>query len=178
VSRIVWSINGEPAAPAAKTAGSDRLWILLLLGAIPVLLLDQASKLYVSRHFLLYHRLSIVPNWFDLTYTANPGAAFSLFASLPSWARTAFLCATATLAAAIVLVLLTRGQNTRLTAWALALILGGALGNLVDRLRLGVVIDFIDVHYYSYHYPIFNLADCAITIGVGLILLNTILRRH
>lgn len=175
MSPIASSAAGKPASPAAKTAGCARLWMPLLAGALPVLLLDQWTKLYVRRHFALYHSLPLIPNWFDLTYTANPGAAFSLFANLPPWLRTAFLCATATVAAIIVLVLLVRGQDTRLTAWALALILAGAVGNLIDRLRSGVVIDFIDVHYYSHHYPVFNLADCAITVGVGLILLSATL---
>jgi signal peptidase II len=164
----------QPAGPRRKTGSFGRLWLPLLGGAFPVLLFDQWSKLYISRHFALYQTWPVVPNWFNFTYTANPGAAFSLFADLPHWLRAAFLCASAMLATLIVLALLVRGQDAKLTSWALALILAGAVGNLIDRLRLGAVIDFIDLHYYSHHYPVFNLADCAITVGVGLILLGAI----
>lgn len=168
--------SGKPAGSPHKVSRLAVVWLPLLAGTLPVLLLDQLSKVYVSHHFFPYRGWPLIPNWFDLTFTTNPGAAFSLFAGGPPWVRTAFLCATAAVAAIIVVVLLLRGQETRLTAWGLALILSGAVGNLIDRLRLGVVVDFIDVHYYSHHYPVFNLADCAITIGVGLILLSALRR--
>ncbi len=156
----------------------QRTWVPLLAGTLPIVLLDQATKFWVRTTFTLYQSVPIVPHWLNLTYTANPGAAFSMFSSLPDWIRTTALSSISVLAATAIVVVLMRRPHSDLAAWALALILAGALGNLVDRLRYGVVLDFIDVHYYGYHYPVFNLADCAITTGVGLFLLDVALRKE
>lgn len=151
---------------------------LLALVTVPVLALDQASKFYVQAHLRLYESIGVIPNWLDITYTRNPGAAFSLFVNLPGWFRTSFLFALSAVAIVVLLILLARSANLNTNSVSLALILAGAAGNLIDRATLGEVIDFIDAHYYAYHYPIFNVADCAITIGVALILAAPLLARR
>ena len=144
-----------------------------MLGAItiPVILLDQATKLFVQAHMALYESIAIVPNYLDITYTLNPGAAFSMLADAPPWVRTAFLLTMASVAIVVLTVFLMRAERVSINSVAFALILGGATGNLMDRAMRGRVVDFVRVHYYDLNYPVFNVADSAITIGVVLILL-------
>jgi signal peptidase II len=142
-----------------------------LLGLIAgaVVLLDQLTKVYIDRTFNLYDSLTVVPNFFDITYLRNKGAAFGILAD--SAMRVPFFIGVSLLAVVIILWYFRQlppeqtGQQV-----GLSLILGGALGNLVDRVRLGEVIDFLDVHWYRYHWPAFNVADSAICVGVGLLL--------
>ncbi len=140
---------------------------------IPVVALDQCSKLYVRAHMQLYENVVLIPNFLDLTYALNPGAAFSLFANVPARLRLVSLFALSAVAIVVILVLLARSIRPALSTVALALILAGATGNLIDRtIGGGDVIDFVRLHYQSYSWPIFNVADSAISIGVGLILLG------
>jgi len=149
--------------------------ILVGLIALPLVVIDQVTKIYVSNHMALYESIPVIPNWFDITYTQNPGAAFSMFVNLPPIVRLLMLCALSSLAIIVLLVLLARSDEITLTSFAMALILGGAAGNLIDRaLRNGHVIDFIRVHYYDANYPIFNVADSAISIGVALIIVSSL----
>ncbi len=170
---------GRPPPPS--TLGTPRpgrpahlRTLAVLFGAVtvPVLIVDQLTKLYVSSHFRLYDSLPVIPHWFAITYTLNPGAAFSLFAGLAPGLRSAFLFSLSALAIVVLIWLLAKGEAVSATTVAFALILAGATGNLIDRLARGQVIDFIHVHYYAYSYPIFNVADSAITIGVALIILG------
>lgn len=152
--------------------------ILVGLIAIPLVIIDQLSKIYVASHMMLFESIPVVPNWFDITYTQNPGAAFSMFVDLPPVVRLLMLCALSTVAIVVLLVMLTQTDKITLMSFALALVLAGAVGNLIDRaLRGGRVIDFIRVHYYGASYPIFNVADSAISIGVALIILTTFLSK-
>ncbi|MGC2305495.1 signal peptidase II [Candidatus Binatus sp.] len=152
---------------------------LFLLGAItiPVIILDQATKLFVQAHMALYESIAIIPNYLDITYTQNPGAAFSMLADAPPWVRKAFLLTMACAAIVVLLFIIVRAESVSLTSVSCALILGGASGNLIDRAIRGRVIDFMRAHYYDLNYPIFNVADSAISIGVVLILLVTIFGR-
>lgn len=166
-------------APVCKRATNLRAMLaLLVLVTIPVLVLDQASKHLVESHLRLYQSIGVIPHWLDITYTRNPGAAFSLFVNLPPWLRASFLFSLSAVAIVALLILLAYSAELNTTSVSLALILAGAAGNLVDRATSGEVIDFIDVHYYAHHYPIFNVADCVITIGVALILAGSLLTRH
>ncbi|HTY55588.1 MAG TPA: signal peptidase II [Candidatus Binataceae bacterium] len=165
-------------APERKRTGLRPLLTLVCLVTLPVLALDQASKHLVETRLKLYQSFSLIPHWLDLTYTRNPGAAFSLFVNLPLWLRASFLFSLSALAIVALTILLAYSTELNTTSIALALILAGAAGNLIDRATAGEVIDFIDVHYYVHHYPIFNVADCAITIGVALILGASLLTRH
>jgi signal peptidase II len=165
-------VEGHSPASTCATGRHFPGIIAMLFVTLPVVALDQASKWYIRSHFRLYEDLVIVPNWFDITYTRNPGAAFSMLGSAPAWFRDNFLIGLSALAIVVLLWLLVRAANFSLNTLALALILGGAAGNLIDRARWREVVDFILVHYYNHNYPVFNLADSAITIGVGLIALE------
>ncbi len=144
-----------------------------LAGAIAglVILFDQLSKLYIDRAFALYESVTVVPNFFHITYLRNKGAAFGILAD--SALRVPFFIAASLVAITVILWYLRQvGPDQVVQHTALGLILGGALGNLVDRVRLGEVIDFLDVHWYERHWPAFNVADSAICVGVGLMLLG------
>src|ERR1700724_3587270 len=164
-------ISGREAGSESTTATPPRRPFLFLLGAItiPVILLDQATKLFVQAHMALYESIAIIPNYLDITYTQNPGAAFSMLADAPPWVRTAFLLTMACAAIIVLIVIIVRAESVSLNSVSCALILGGAIGNLIDRAIRGRVIDFMRAHYYDLNYPIFNVADSAITIGVVLI---------
>ena len=161
------------------SAGVDWRRFVTMLGlvALPVFVLDQLAKLYVVRHLKLFEQIDLIPHWLAITYTLNPGAAFSLFATLPPALRDLLLDGLAGAAVIVLGVLLARGARPTAVSVAFALILGGAAGNLYDRVVRGRVIDFIYVHYYSWSYPVFNLADSAITIGVAIILVHSVFWR-
>ncbi len=166
----------SPEIERKTTSGSGLIgFVRLLLGiTIPVLALDQFTKLYIAAHMALHQDIVLIPNWLDITYTLNPGAAFSLFAGMPAWFRGSFLLILAAGAIVVLIVLLARDPRLSLTSAALALILAGAAGNLIDRLWRGPVVDFILMHYYAYAWPVFNVADSAITVGVVLILIGSL----
>jgi len=144
------------------------LWLAFLsLG------LDQASKIAIDKTFQLYESIVIIPSFFNLTYVHNTGAAFSFLSEAGGWQRW-FFAALAIIMSAIMTIWLTKlKENETLLAVALSLILGGAIGNLIDRLCYGYVIDFLDAYYGTYHWPAFNIADSAITIGVALMLVDS-----
>ena len=144
--------------------------------SLVIVLLDQFAKLLVVRSMRLGQNIPIVPSFFDLTFVLNPGAAFSLFATMPEWVRNPFFILISVAAAVLIVAYRSRYvRENRLASVSLALILGGAIGNLIDRLRYGVVVDFLDAHIYQYHWPIFNVADSAISVGVTLLLLEMLL---
>ena len=153
---------------------------LLLLGAItvPIIILDQATKFFVQAHMALYESIPIIPNYLDITYTLNPGAAFSMLADSPAWVREAFLLSMAIAAIGVLTVLVVRSERISINSIAFALILGGATGNLMDRALHGRVVDFVRVHYFDLNYPVFNVADSAITIGVTLIIAVALFARE
>lgn len=149
---------------------SNRIFVL---AATICLLLDQLSKIYIDRTFSLYQSLPVVENFFHITYLRNPGAAFGILAD--SSIRLPFFIGVSLLA--ILGILWYQRRVPRSDSWqhlTLGLIFSGAVGNLIDRIRFGEVIDFLDVHWYQYHWPAFNIADSAICVGVGLILVRTI----
>jgi signal peptidase II len=166
-------MDADAAAPMTASTPAPRspMVRLLCLVTLPLLVLDQASKMIVRERMDLYQSIPIIPHFLDLTYTLNPGAAFSLFTGLPPWLRLAFLIGMNLGAIVVLTILLARSERVDLNTIAFALIIAGAAGNVIDRGIRGQVIDFIRVHYYGWNYPIFNVADSAITIGVALILL-------
>ena len=153
--------------------------VWLWLSAV-VIVLDQITKHMIVDRFSLYERLDVFPH-FNLTLAYNSGAAFSFLADAGGWQRW-FFTATAVGASVMILIWLARLTKAEtLQGVALSLILGGALGNFYDRLVLGHVVDFLDFYWGDYHFPAFNIADTAITIGAGLILLDMLLgakKRH
>jgi signal peptidase II len=146
-----------------------RMWAILGFITVPTLALDQLTKLFIVAHFPLYGMRPIIPNWLDFTYTLNPGAAFSLFATMPAAVRRAFFVVLSCVATVVLLVLLARRNTSLASSLGFALVLGGTLGNLIDRLMHGQVVDFIFFHHDWFNYPVFNVADSAITVGVGII---------
>ena len=141
-------------------------WLGLSLLAV---ILDQASKLAIANSMQLYQSIPIMP-FFNLTYIHNTGAAFSFLNEAGGWQRW-FFAGLAIVISAVMAVWLARlKQHETLLAVALSLVLGGAIGNLIDRLAYGYVIDFLDFYYQTWHFPVFNIADSAITLGVMLML--------
>jgi signal peptidase II len=141
-------------------------WLGLSLLAI---VLDQGSKIIIDSSMQLYQSIPILP-FFKLTYVHNTGAAFSFLSDAGGWQRWLF-AGLAFAISIIIAVWLSRLQkHETLLAAALSLVLGGAIGNLIDRLAYGYVIDFLDVYYGTWHWPAFNIADSAITLGVALML--------
>lgn len=143
-----------------------------LAWAAMVVVLDQISKVWVATSFQFHESQPVIPGLFNLTFITNTGAAFGILAGAQSVGRQVFFVGVA-LVALVVLYLAYREyrEQGRIYMAAIGLVAGGALGNLVDRLRLGHVIDFLDFYIRQYHWPAFNVADSAITIGVGLFLL-------
>ena len=147
--------------------------ILAIVSAI-VLILDQATKLYIDRAMDLQESVTVVENFFNITYLRNKGAAFGFLAHTSY--RLPFFILVSVVAIAVIIVVFARLRpDQRFTAFALALIFSGALGNLIDRVRFGEVIDFLDAHWYSHHWPAFNVADSAICVGVFLLAIDMFL---
>lgn len=134
-----------------------------------ILITDQATKLIVDRAMPLHSSIPIIDSFFNLTYIRNTGAAFGIFAGSAEVFRRPFLIIVSIAAIVFIINMLRRlrGGETGLIT-ALAFILGGAIGNLIDRLIYGEVIDFLDFHWSGYHWPAFNVADSFITIGVAI----------
>src|SRR5271156_1417218 len=144
----------------------------LLLSAL-VVLADQVSKSYIAGHYLEFEFTRILPV-LDITCMHNVGAAFSFLASASGWQRWVFIGLAAVVSIGICIWLL-RARPHGFLAGGLALVLGGAVGNLIDRIRLGHVIDFIHFHWDRAYFPAFNVADSAITVGAACLLLDALL---
>jgi signal peptidase II len=142
-----------------------RFWWIALL----VLVADQLSKIWVLQNFTLGESIQLLPV-FNFTYARNYGAAFSFLGDAGGWQRWLFT-AIAIVVTCVLSVWLSRLKPTQLKlSLALVLIIAGAIGNLIDRSLYGYVVDFLHVYYQQWHYPVFNIADCAITIGAGLLI--------
>jgi len=152
----------------------DARYRLALVVAVTVLVADQMTKMVVERVMMLHETIPVT-SFFAFTYVRNTGAAFGVLAAAPSAVRLPLFFAV-TLLAAAALVSLLRGVRAehRWVAAALGGVLGGAAGNLVCRVRYGEVIDFFDLHWGALHWPAFNVADAAITVGVALFLLHSL----
>jgi signal peptidase II len=146
-----------------------------VLASVLVLSLDQWTKALVSRHLELHESVAVIPGFFSISHVLNRGAAFSLFADAPPHlARWGLVVFSVLVIAAVLLVLWRAAAEVSKVSIALALILGGATGNLIDRIRLGSVIDFLAFDFGSYHWPDFNIADSAIVIGSCLLVLDVL----
>src|SRR5580698_3075001 len=146
--------------------------------ALLIVLLDRWTKRLVAARIAMYAHVQIIPSFFRLTHTENTGAAFSLFADSPSHWRTALLIGFSVVAMVVVLVLLWKQTRAlTITGIALSLILGGAVGNLWDRIARGRVVDFLLVYVKQYQWPVFNLADSAIVVGACLLVIEILFAR-
>ena len=141
-----------------------------------VIVLDQITKLWIISDFV-YGEGMRVTNFFNLVHARNMGAAFSFLSDAGGWQRWLF-SAIAVVAAVWITWLLRKHAQEKLFCFALALILGGALGNLIDRIAYGYVVDFLDFYWKSYHFPAFNVADSAITCGATLLVLESFMKKQ
>ena len=149
--------------------------LLTWLGiALIVIVLDQFTKTLILGYFQ-YGDSRHVTSFFNVVRVHNTGAAFSFLAGASGWQRWFFVGLGLVAAGFIVWMLRSQGHQ-RLFAWALSLILGGAIGNVIDRLLHGYVVDFLDVHWAGWHFPAFNIADSAITVGAALLILDELRR--
>ncbi|MCS6764843.1 MAG: signal peptidase II [Candidatus Protistobacter heckmanni] len=154
-----------------RGGGSLAVWLLL---ALLVVLLDQLSKTLVQ-HTLAYGQTMVLAKHLNLVLVGNPGAAFSFLAAAGGWQRWLF-AGLAVVAALAMVWLLKRHADQKVFCFALSMLLGGAVGNLIDRLWIGHVVDFIDFYVGDWHWPTFNLADSAITLGAALLVLDELRR--
>lgn len=146
---------------------------ILLVITLITIVLDQATKLYIARTLPLHTMIRVIDNFFTITYLRNKGAAFGMLAD-SSW-RLPFFILVSLIAAVVIFFVIRRLRDDQtLAASALSLVFAGALGNFIDRVAYGEVIDFIFVHWYEHYWPAFNVADSAICVGVFLLALDMI----
>jgi signal peptidase II len=159
---------------AGRSSGAaPSLWVWLGL-AVVVVLLDQLSKTLILGMFQLNDSRTLT-SWFNLVRVHNTGAAFSFLAGASGWQRW-FFVGLGTVASAFIVWMLKKHPGQKLFCFAVSMIMGGAVGNVVDRLLHGYVVDFIQVHYGGWYFPAFNLADSAITLGAICLILDELLR--
>jgi signal peptidase II len=137
------------------------------------MILDQVVKLYIQQTMRLHETIVVIPGFFHLTYIRNPGAAFGILADQGNGFRFVFFMVTSVVAVVLLFVLLYKAPEDQwLAPIAISLVLGGAFGNLLDRIRFGEVIDFLDFFVNGSHWPAFNVADSAITIGITILMIH------
>jgi signal peptidase II len=145
--------------------------------ALAILIADRASKLWVLKHVTAWDIWPIIPGFMNIIHAENPGMAFSLLSTASESTRAFVLIGLATVVLSVVAVMLWRSTGTA-ERWALALVLGGAVGNLWDRIARGTVTDFVDVYYGDWHWATFNVADSAITVGALLLALQMLISKE
>ncbi|HEX9078165.1 MAG TPA: signal peptidase II [Desulfuromonadaceae bacterium] len=152
-------------------------WFVFSIISVAGLIADQLTKLYIDRSMHLYQSIPVLENFFSITYLRNKGAAFS-FLSNAAWRLPFFIGVSLVASIAIIVAFGRLRDDQRLAQVSLAMIFSGAVGNLIDRLRLGEVIDFLDAHWYRHHWPAFNVADSLICVGVFLLALDMLLEER
>ena len=153
----------------------NSLFVIWIVTAAVILLADQYTKILITGSFQLGESKPVIQGLFNLVRAHNTGAAFSFLASEAGWQRWLFT-AIGVIAAAFIFTMLRSHSTQKLFAFALTFILGGALGNVVDRILYGYVVDFLDFYYRGYHWYAFNVADAAIVTGVALLLIDGMIR--
>jgi signal peptidase II len=151
--------------------GRAAIWLLL---SVLVVLADQLSKSYITSHYGEFEFTTVLPV-LDITRMHNVGAAFSFLATASGWQRWLFISLAVIVSIGIVVWLYRMPRSQGLLACGLALVLGGAIGNVIDRIRLGAVVDFIHFHWDRAYFPAFNIADSAITVGAACLILDALL---
>lgn len=152
-------------------------YLILLTVSILVIGIDQATKLFVNKVMDLHSSITVVQNFFNITYMRNKGAAFSFLSNF-NYRIPFFILVSLVAVVVIISVIYKLRPDQKFAALSLSLILSGALGNLIDRVRLGEVIDFLDAHWYEHHWPAFNVADSAICVGVFLLAIDMFLEER
>jgi signal peptidase II len=161
--------------PNSKASGIKHIWLLLSI-ALVIFFADQLTKLWVVNHYF-YGASEAITGFFNLVRVHNFGAAFSFLNNEGGWQRWGFSVFAALVSLVILVWIFRLSAHQKLEGLALALILGGALGNLYDRVTLGYVVDFLDFHWSGKHFPAFNIADSAISVGAVLILVEGFIKR-
>ena len=150
---------------------------LLLISAV-IVVLDQITKTIILNSLELYHSIKIIPGFFNITHIHNPGGAFGFLANQSSAVRVIVFLFVSILALGFILYFYHKTPEThKMLATGFALIFGGAIGNLIDRVRFGTVVDFLDVYIKNLHWPAFNIADSAITIGMGVFVYHIVAKK-
>ena len=153
--------------------------IIFILGAIVVIALDQITKAAITEKLFMYPSYKIIDGFFSLVYVTNPGAAFGFLARAPEIFRYLFFTGITVLAILLIIYYIMKSkQETLLIVISLALIFGGAVGNLIDRIRFGAVVDFLDFYIGTWHWPAFNVADSAISVGAVLMIWKMLVNRR
>ena len=152
--------------------------VLFILGAIAVIVLDQITKAVITEKLFMYPSHKVIDGFFSLVYVMNPGAAFGFLAGAPEMFRYLFFISVTVLAILLIIyyILKSKSQDV-LIVISLTLIFGGAVGNLIDRIRFGAVVDFLDFYIGSWHWPAFNVADSAISVGAVLMIWEMLVSR-
>ncbi|QAR32882.1 signal peptidase II [Geovibrio thiophilus] len=143
-----------------------------------LLFIDQATKIIVKNTFMLHETREVIPGFFNLTYILNPGAAFGFLARMNENYRQLFFVLITLIAIAAVAYLLYKEHSMKLRAFSYTLIIAGAVGNFIDRVYIGKVVDFLDFYVSDYHWPAFNVADSAISVGVCFLMLDLFLHKR
>ncbi len=153
--------------------------LIFFLGAAFVIVLDQITKCAITSRFFMHESYPVINGFFNLVYVMNPGAAFGFLANAPEIFRYIFFTSITIVALVLILYYLVKSNpQSLMLVCALTLIFAGAVGNLIDRLRFGAVVDFLDVYIWSAHWPAFNVADSAISIGAVLMIWDMIANRN
>jgi signal peptidase II len=152
--------------------------VLFIFGAIAVIVLDQITKAVITEKLFMYGSYKVIDGFFSLVYVMNPGAAFGFLAGAPEIFRYLFFISVTVLAILLIIyyILKSKSQGV-LIVTSLTLIFGGAVGNLIDRIRFGAVVDFLDFYIGAWHWPAFNVADSAISIGAVLMIWEMLVSR-
>ena len=168
------TLHTSHSSSTLHTSHSRLPWLLLISAA--VILLDRLTKQWVSTHVELGQTITVIPGVFRISHVLNDGAAFSLFAdsASPEHVRWGLILFSSAAAAAVLVALCYLGHRLSLLSIALALVLGGAIGNVYDRIRFASVVDFLEVHIVHYHWPDFNVADSSVVTGACLLFLDTL----
>ncbi|ADR18992.1 signal peptidase II [Calditerrivibrio nitroreducens] len=145
---------------------------------VTIIVIDQWTKKVIVGRFNLYDTIAVIDGFFNITYVLNPGAAFGFLAKMSEQYRVAFFVLVTVIAIAIVVYLLIKEKSVLLRRYAYTLILAGAIGNLIDRITIGKVVDFLDFYIGKYHWPAFNVADISISVGVGLLILDMLMEKQ
>jgi signal peptidase II len=181
----VWSLRFQTAKTFRSSTGigvriemKRKYWVLLIF-CVGILLLDQWTKYMVVQKLSLYQRVEVIQGFFNLTHVRNTGGAFGIFGGEKGGIGSILFVVVSLVAVGAILVLFTKvKENEKILALSFSLILSGAIGNLIDRLRYGEVVDFLDFHVSTYHWPAFNISDSAICIGIGLMALQLLKGDH
>ena len=155
-----------------------KYWILLVVFLV-VIALDQSTKLMIQQTLPLHNKVEIIPGFFNLIHVRNAGGAFGIFGGEKGPMGSVLFVAASLVAVGILVILFMRvKEHEKMLKFSFALLLSGAIGNLIDRVSYGEVVDFLDFHVSSYHWPAFNVADSAISFGIGLMALELLIKEQ